>query len=505
MFSNSSSSPFFGHGLYDGGQYGMISARTQPFQRELEEARMENTRLNRLLQECEQEMVQMNNQRLRELEDMKLRHGIEIRELAQEKDTLLAQIEATRRTNDDDGKHLRMEIRERQEEIDRLQAEMQELVDENTLLRAKTDENNSLGAAKSKVSSRYSEDDLVRVEELEAALEGAREEILNLREKNEMLEDVLEEKNVQIVALTKFEREVDAQIRQHLAERDEKLSELELHNTMLCGKLAVLEEERHAGGATNELKMLLREREMEIEALDTHAAIKGLQTELQNRDDELIRLQRKALGDVDEFARGFSSPDALKKIDELERSLREKERNLTASRVELSTYLSEVEDILQENRYLRQVAEVPLDKLIDLTDMKIAERLSCSRAIAQLRVLEQRELEWDHERVKLRRKILELSQMVAEKGVMCHGLDADKLIYLQEFAKSLREGSILPPRDDSHPIDHSMLYEEEISKLKSEVLRLQQRLARCDEVPKLTTEAKEWNPSAIDSISAAVG
>lgn len=29
---------------------------------------MENTRLNRLLQECEQEMVQMNNQRLRELE-----------------------------------------------------------------------------------------------------------------------------------------------------------------------------------------------------------------------------------------------------------------------------------------------------------------------------------------------------------------------------------------------------------------------------------------------------
>ncbi|KAF4698181.1 hypothetical protein FOZ62_030101, partial [Perkinsus olseni] len=67
-------------------------------------------------------------------------------------------------------------------------------------------------------------------------------------------------------------------------------------------------------------------------------------------------------------------------------------------------------------------------------------------------------------------QILELSQMVAEKGVMCHGLDADKLIFLQEFAKSLREGSVLPPRDESQPSNSDRGRDkEEISKLKSEV------------------------------------
>ncbi|KAF4703682.1 hypothetical protein FOZ62_017531, partial [Perkinsus olseni] len=86
---------------------------------------------------------------------------------------------------------------------------------------------------------------------------------------------------------------------------------------------------------------------------------------------------------VDDFARGFSAPDALKKIDELERALNHKEkwpagertygsfmllfRDLAASRVELSRFLSEAEDIVQENRYLRQVAKIPLDRLLDLT------------------------------------------------------------------------------------------------------------------------------------------
>ncbi|KAF4723789.1 hypothetical protein FOZ63_000198, partial [Perkinsus olseni] len=411
---------------------------------------------------------------------------------------------------------------ERQEEIDRLQTEMQELVDENALLRMKVDDGTTAGGdsergptsqhGRIEASSNwpYSREEYdEKLEELEAALQEANVEVSDLREKKETLEDVLEEKNVQIVALTKFEREVDAQIREHLAERDERLSDLELQNTMLRGKLASLEAEGQNGGAISELRMLLKEREMEVEALDTHGAVRALQVELQARDDELMRLQRKA---VDDFARGFSAPDALKKIDELERSLNHKEKDLAASRVELSKFLSEAEDVVQENRYLRQVAKIPLDRLLDLTDMKIAERLSSSGAIAQLRVLEQRELEWDHERVKLRRKILELSQMVAEKGVMCHGLDADKLIFLQEFAKSLREGSVLPPRDESQP-SHSDRGrdKEEISKLKSEIQRLRLRMARApsprDGVPPVVMSAEDsgkWRTSAAESISAAV-
>ncbi|KAF4693420.1 hypothetical protein FOZ60_010840 [Perkinsus olseni] len=531
MFSNST--PFGSRLPSSGGNGNGITSPQgfgggQPFRGELENARMENMRLNRLLQECEQEMLQMNNQRLREFEDMKLRHEMEMRDMTEEKDRLVEQIEAARRSNADESKELRMEIRERQEEIDRLQTEMQELVDENALLRMKVDDGTTAGGdsergptsqhGRIEASSNwpYSREEYdEKLEELEAALQEANVEVSDLREKKETLEDVLEEKNVQIVALTKFEREyvsvrgVDAQIREHLAERDERLSDLELQNTMLRGKLASLEAEGQNGGAISELRMLLKEREMEVEALDTHGAVRALQVELQARDDELMRLQRKA---VDDFARGFSAPDALKKIDELERSLNHKEKDLAASRVELSKFLSEAEDVVQENRYLRQVAKIPLDRLLDLTDMKIAERLSSSGAIAQLIVLEQRELEWDHERVKLRRKILELSQMVAEKGVMCHGLDADKLIFLQEFAKSLREGSVLPPRDESQP-SHSDRGrdKEEISKLKSEIQRLRLRMARApsprDGVPPVVTSAEDsgkWRTSAVESISAAV-
>ncbi|KAF4700555.1 hypothetical protein FOZ62_019734, partial [Perkinsus olseni] len=385
--------------------------------------------------------------------------------------------------------------------------------------RGPTSQHGRIGASSNWPYSREEYDE--KVEELEAALQEANEEVSDLREKKETLEDVLEEKNVQIVALTKFEREyvavrgVDVQIREHLAERDERLSDLELQNTMLRGKLASLEAEGQNGGAISELRMLLKEREMEVEALGmpnpsfaplflSTPRAKVRWTEIGSPSQDLLR--------VDDFARGFSAPDALKRIDELERSLNHKEKDLAASRVELSKFLSEAEDIVQENRYLRQVAKIPLDMLLDLTDMKIAERLSSSGAIAQLRVLEQRELEWDHERVKLRRKILELSQMVAEKGVMCHGLDADKLIFLQEFAKSLREGSVLPPRDESQP-SHSDRGrdKEEISKLKSEIQRLRLRMARApsprDGVPPVVTSAEDsgkWRTSAVESISAAV-
>ncbi|KAF4679299.1 hypothetical protein FOZ62_019496, partial [Perkinsus olseni] len=98
------------------------------------------------------------------------------------------------------------------------------------------------------------------------------------------------------------------------------------------------------------------------------------------------------------------------------------------------------------------------------------------------------------------------------KGVMCHGLDADRLIFLQEFAKSLREGSVLPPRDESQPSnsDHGM-DEEEISKLKSEIQRLRLRVARApsprDGVPPVVESAEDsgkWSTSAVQSISAAV-
>ncbi|KAF4683620.1 hypothetical protein FOZ60_008834 [Perkinsus olseni] len=491
MFSNST--PFGSRLPSSGGNGNGITSPQgfgggQPFRGELENARMENMRLNRLLQECEQEMLQMNNQRLRELEDMKLRHEMEMRDMTEEKDRLLEQIEAARRSNADESKELRMEIRERQGEIDRLQTEMQELVDENALLRLEVDDgtmaggeskrgptsqHGRIGASSNWPYSREEYDE--KLEELEAALQEANEEVSDLREKKETLEDILEEKNVQIVALTKFEREyvavrgVDVQIREHLAERDERLSDLELQNTMLRGKLASVEAEGQNGGAISELRMLLKEREMEVEALGWLCPSQDYKGQGTAQAEISHRVRPKILM-VDDFARGFSAPDALKRIDELERSLNHKEKDLAASRVELSKFLSEAEDIVQENRYLRQVAKIPLDMLLDLTDMKIAERLSSSGAIAQLRVLEQRELEWDHERVKLRRKILELSQMVAEKGVMCHGLDADKLIFLQEFAKSLREGSVLPPRDESQPSNSDRGRDkEEISKLKSEV------------------------------------
>ncbi|KAF4675813.1 hypothetical protein FOL47_007239 [Perkinsus chesapeaki] len=478
-FSSNARGSASGGGNLGFGPHGGFTGGNQ-YQGEAESLRMENMRLNRLLQECEEEIARMNNHRLRDIEDLRLRHDMEMRTLARERDQIVEQVESYKKTSHDEVQELRKETRERQREIDQLQSEMQELVDENIDLRSKVDGDDSSRESHKKADAPLLEEEYeAKLSELEESLQDAQDEVNGLvavtkvflkcflaadaisrvSRAKEALEDVLEEKNVQIIALTKFEKEVDARIREHLAERDEKISDLELENTVLKGKLTSLEESERRGGSSRAFEMLLREREIEIEALeaqlrstqsvaltdqqkarervngsagleDVHSAVRKLQDNLQDKDDELMRLQKK----VDEFARGFSAPEALKKINELENTIRQKDKHLTAARVELSEFLSEAEDIILENRYLRQAGRIPLDRLLDLNEMKIAERLSASGAIAQLRVLEQRELEWDHERVKLRKKILELSQMVAEKGVMCQGLDADKLIYLQQVA-----------------------------------------------------------------------
>ncbi|KAF4737299.1 hypothetical protein FOZ63_021791 [Perkinsus olseni] len=73
------------------------------------------------------------------------------------------------------------------------------------LERGPTSQHGRIGASSNWPYSREEYDE--KLAELEAALQEANKEVSDLREKKETLEDVLEEKNVQIVALTKFERE----------------------------------------------------------------------------------------------------------------------------------------------------------------------------------------------------------------------------------------------------------------------------------------------------------
>ena len=121
-------------------------------------------------------------------------------------------------------------------------------------------------------------------------------------------------------------------------------------------------------------------------------------------------------------------------------------------------------DILAENRVLREMAGVPENYGFDLNEIKLVEKQKIEEYRGRINRLEEEVEELEKERAQLRYKLRNLSTLYGEKGLRFNQLNAEQMRMVDEFALNLREGRIeLPINDRSKEL---LL---EIEKLKAQL------------------------------------
>lgn len=133
-----------------------------------------------------------------------------------------------------------------------------------------------------------------------------------------------------------------------------------------------------------------------------------------------------------------------------------KDRNMNESlRKELdlanhnwTTLSKQMEDILAENRVLREMAGVPENYGFDLNEIRMVEKQKIEEYRGRITRLEEEVEELEKERTQLRYKIRNMSTLYGEKGLRFHQLTAEQMKIVDEFALNLREGRIEIPLND---------------------------------------------------------
>lgn len=107
-----------------------------------------------------------------------------------------------------------------------------------------------------------------------------------------------------------------------------------------------------------------------------------------------------------------------------------------------------MDDILCENRVLREMAGVPENYGFDLNEIKLVEKQKIEEYRGRIRRLEEEVEELEKERVDLRYRLRNMSTLYGEKGLRFYNLTADQMKLVDDFARNLREGRVDLPLND---------------------------------------------------------
>ena len=136
----------------------------------------------------------------------------------------------------------------------------------------------------------------------------------------------------------------------------------------------------------------------------------------------------------------YGLPEAIQEIKKLRATGQESSLKLEAHVARLNDLSERLEDVLEENRFLRRKAGVSEDESLEVSDLRLQSQV----AIAQLRGLNaqlQRELVDVEEEKRRLRMELRFHSRAQGKGALTMGLSPNQMLLLDEYAESLRYGA----------------------------------------------------------------
>lgn len=265
-------------------------------------------------------------------------------------------------------------------------------------------------------------------------IEDLQEELRLTDEKCLRLQDECEQKEILAQQAREDLSRIDTIVEQRVAERLEE----EIRNK------EILEE-------------LLRERNETIDQL------KEEQEKLLNRERALLKDYTYLKSKMEETMGGnFEIQEALRNAKHMREEQEKKERELEDVVAQLNILSKQTEDLIAENRVLREMANTPENFGIPINEIKLAEKDKIEEYKVKLRHYEEEIHALERERAILKARLRERPR-IPGKEEFTAGLTGEQIMLVEQFILDLREGRS---------------FEYGSGDLKQENQRLRQEIAR---------------------------
>jgi len=207
------------------------------------------------------------------------------------------------------------------------------------------------------------------------------------------------------------------------------------------------------------LNDLLKEKNELIERLQEE------QTKLVNREEMLTRDYNYLKGKMEETMGGnFEMQDALREVKRAQEEQKKKEDEIVSLVAQLNELSRQTEDLIAENRVLREMAGAPENIGIPINEIKLAEKEKLEEYKIKLRHYEEEIHSLEKERAILKARLRERPTIPGDK-TFTKGLTGDQIILVEQFINDLREG-----KDPQYMGNEDLRRENE--QLKAEIERL---------------------------------
>ena len=258
----------------------------------------------------------------------------------------------------------------------------------------------------------------------------------------------------QIVRLKKeiqILREHNVQLKQQVEEQSEQLGQLEYQHLNIMNRNLMLQEEKKVAEDSSRLEKIIsaalteekqknENYKKQIEKLTKDInycveQIKSNEAYIQKLQQDNSRLKK----DLIDFGQKHEAEDYIDKIKlkeiEIQKILEEKS-NLARDWDDLR---DKMEEILKENRVLRQIADVPENFGIDISKINMGDRIKIEDYKAKIRILQKEVDELETERAKLKYKIEFLASSFQSQEEPFSLLNKEQKVELANFALRLYE------------------------------------------------------------------
>ena len=255
-----------------------------------------------------------------------------------------------------------------------------------------------------------------------------------------------------------FRRRQIVKLEQEIKERDERLLETELNHDK------ARETVRQFQTTKDHFEQTLSERvqkALDVERDKYRKLIEDLtvQNEKLKREKDTLSVDVRVIDEKNaeiafltsklrEVADTHGMSESLKDLQKDRNTNQSLHKELESANHNWTTLSKQMEDILAENRVLREMAGVPENYGFDLNEIRMVEKQKIEEYRGRITRLEEEVEELEKERTQLRYKLRNLSTLYGEKGIRFKQLTAEQMRLVDEFALNLREGRIELPMTD---------------------------------------------------------
>ena len=276
-------------------------------------------------------------------------------------------------------------------------------------------------------------------------------------------------------------RDHNAQLKLQLEEQALQLGEMETQHLNIMNKNLMLEEEQKIARDSAQLQKIIEGALSEEKATTEKYKIQAdiLKEELQKyiqrlKESEayIQRLQQdntRLKKDLVEFGQKHEAQDYIDQIRQKERDIQkigEERENMVRDWNELC---DKMEEVLRENRVLRQIADVPENFGIDISKINMGDRIKLEDYKVKIRILQHEVDQLEEERAKLKYRIEFLANSLQSKEEPFSLLTKEQKVELAKFAQRLYEGKEVPDTDKYDFIRQLRQKDEIIKNLENDI------------------------------------